>query len=548
MSLKQINLTIPGDRTLDIADFSPEENFLMLKIGSSCLIEGRKVVSNLTQKEIYQKIKDESKEEVKTLEMNLLVQKELTTQMEEKMNKMYELRINQLNKQLELMRQQLKTYEVDNKEIVEKEVNKAREKYEWLLEEKDRQNQLNREVFDKAIQLTNKSTSHKGSDGEKTFSEYASTFQDFKGFEIIDKHTQGGQGDFHLHFEEFDILVDAKNYKKKVPVEQRDKIKKDLLKNEHIQFAWLVSLNTAIDKWDKAPIMYEWINTSQCIIYINNLACFEDPQKILRIVWFTCKELYKLIKEVNVDETELTDLKERQFKLLDKIKDIKKNIRELNTSINSTKNIVQLMDDQLKDILELEATNIINSKFAMFDNWWDENIELVSENCSELSTDLWQRFKTDNRDVIKELEITVDKFKQYLKSKVPFSSLVIKSKNANSAFDIKGIKLKNVDSVVVSVEVEDEKMVVELEEEVVKSKKVKKTKRDNYFDEELDSNILTAYQDVKNNIINLSNSYNVRPWEIVSLLVKHKVIVKRDEARGYDRYKETEEYKTKLNT
>jgi len=548
MSLKQINLTIPGDRTLDIADFSPEENFLMLKIGSSCLIEGRKVVSNLTQKEIYQKIKDESKEEVKTLEMNLLVQKELTTQMEEKMNKMYESRINQLNKQLELMRQQLKTYEVDNKEIVEKEVNKAREKYEWLLEEKDRQNQLNREVFDKAIQLTNKSTSHKGSDGEKTFSEYASTFQDFKGFEIIDKHTQGGQGDFHLHFEEFDILVDAKNYKKKVPVEQRDKIKKDLLKNEHIQFAWLVSLNTAIDKWDKAPIMYEWINTSQCIIYINNLACFEDPQKILRIVWFTCKELYKLIKEVNVDETELTDLKERQFKLLDKIKDIKKNIRELNTSINSTKNIVQLMDDQLKDILELEATNIINSKFAMFDNWWDENIELVSENCSELSTDLWQRFKTDNRDVIKELEITVDKFKQYLKSKVPFSSLVIKSKNANSAFDIKGIKLKNVDSDVVSVEVEDEKMVVELEEEVVKSKKVKKTKRDNYFDEELDSNILTAYQDVKNNIINLSKSYNVRPWEIVSLLVKHKVIVKRDEARGYDRYKETEEYKTKLNT
>ncbi|NDB86824.1 MAG: tetratricopeptide repeat protein, partial [Alphaproteobacteria bacterium] len=38
--------------------------------------------------------------------------------------------------------------------------------------------------FDKAIQLTNKSTSHKGSEGEKTFSEYAETFQDFKGFDI----------------------------------------------------------------------------------------------------------------------------------------------------------------------------------------------------------------------------------------------------------------------------------------------------------------------------------------------------------------------------
>jgi hypothetical protein len=80
-------------------------------------------------------------------------------------------------------------------------------------------------------------------------------------FNLIDKHTQGGSGDFHLQFEEFDVLVDAKNYKKKVPIEQRDKIKKELLKNEHLYFAWLVSLNTSIDKFDKSPIMYEWINT-----------------------------------------------------------------------------------------------------------------------------------------------------------------------------------------------------------------------------------------------------------------------------------------------
>ena len=65
-------------------------------------------------------------------------------------------------------------------------------------------------------------------------------------FEIIDKHKQSGQGDFHLRFEEFDILVDAKNYKNKVPNEQREKIKKDLQKNEHLQFGWLVSL---IDKY-----------------------------------------------------------------------------------------------------------------------------------------------------------------------------------------------------------------------------------------------------------------------------------------------------------
>ena len=57
MSLKTINLTIPENKTLlpEITSFTPEENYLMLKIGSSCLLEGRKVVAGLTQKEIYQK-------------------------------------------------------------------------------------------------------------------------------------------------------------------------------------------------------------------------------------------------------------------------------------------------------------------------------------------------------------------------------------------------------------------------------------------------------------------------------------------------------------
>jgi hypothetical protein len=37
MSFKIIKLTIPQESLLDINDFSPEENLLMLKIGSNCL-------------------------------------------------------------------------------------------------------------------------------------------------------------------------------------------------------------------------------------------------------------------------------------------------------------------------------------------------------------------------------------------------------------------------------------------------------------------------------------------------------------------------------
>jgi hypothetical protein len=449
MSYKIINLTIPTYENIpnEVLGFSPEETYKMIKIGCECLLEGRKVVAGLTQQEIYNKIKDETKEQTKKLELDILVEREISKKMGENISKIYEGQIEQLKKQMETMRQQLKTYESENADIIQKEIDKSREKFNLLLQEKDKQNQLNRESIEKLSEnvnkLTNKSTSHKGSEGEKQFNDYTETFIDFKGYQIIDKHTQSGEGDFHLHFEEFDILADAKNYKKKVPADQREKIKKDLLKNEHIHFAWLVSLNTSIDKWDKSPIMYEWVNTTQCIVYINNLSSFEDPKKILRIVWFTCKELYKLIEDVNYDETELIELKEKQFKFQDKIKDIRKSIRELNTTMNTSRSIIQSMDDQLREIIESETSKIIDSNYSLFDEWWEVNIESTNDNVTQNSTDLWTKFKQDHKNMIKELDITVDKFKQYIKSKVPFVSLIIKNKNANSAFEIKGLKLKN---------------------------------------------------------------------------------------------------------
>ena len=44
----------------------------------------------------------------------------------------------------------------------------------------------------------------------------------------------------------------------------------------------------------------------------------------------------------------------------------------------------------------------------------------------------------------------------------------------------------------------------------------------------------------------ISQKNNIKPWQIVSLLMKYNIIKKRDDARGYDKYKETEEYKQKL--
>ena len=541
--MKIVNITIPDDKIIDISCFSLEENYMMLKIGSECLLEGRKAVAGLTQKDIYNKIKEETRGEVQRLELDILVEREMKIKMEEQIKNMYENMLEKMRSQIETMSVQIKSYELQNKDLIKAEVDKSRERYDLVLNEKDKQINRLSETYEKLIIQSHKSTSHKGSDGEKTFSDYAETFIDFKGFEIIDKHTQGGQGDFHLHFEDFDVLVDAKNYKKKVPIDQREKIKNDLQKNEHLHFAWLVSLNTSIDKFDKSPIMYDWINTKQCIVYINNLSSFEDPKKILRIVWFTCKELYDMTKDVNFDEEELTKLKDDRFKMMDKIRVFRKNIREINTSMNATRNLIQVMDDELKTMLDNETNEIVSSNFSLFDDWWNENVIVTNDDSVVVSTDLWFRFKQENKDIIKDFEITPDKFRQFVKSKVSMSCITIKNKNVNSAFDIKGMKL-NVFNYKSNI-IENEKIDIELNEEVLKKPKIIKKTPEIVFSKELDSKLLNEYYSNKD-IMEISEKNNIKTWQVVSLLMKYNIIKKRDEARGYDKYKETEEYKQKL--
>jgi len=578
MLRKVIQITIPEKEEIPeyMNTFSPEENFLMIKIGSQCLKEARVAIAGLSQKEIYEKIQAETKVQREKLELDLLVEREthkkVMDHMEEKIQTIYnesETRLKKRNEKLEEMnqglREQLKSYEVENENLVKEEIKKEREriqeflskkekeienelikqkeKYDLLLIEKDTQNRLNREVFDKALQLTNKTLSKKGAEGEETFGYYAETFKDFPGFDLIDKHTQGGQGDFHMHFDEFDILVDAKNYKKGVPSREREKIKGDLL-NNHMNFAWLVSLNSTIDKFDKSPIMFEWVSTTKCICYINHLLQYEDPAKILRIAWFSCKELLRLIEDNDSeDESELTALKENQFKMNNKIKNVRKIIREINLNIGIFKKQIESIDFELKDLLEIETNQLVESNFSLFNNWWNENIIPTTEESILVSTEIWFRFKQENKEIIKEFDLNPDKFRQFIKTKLPMTSYSIRGKKGEGSYDIKGItwkpKLKE--------EKEEEKpktkKIVKEKEKVVKVKT--ETLKSFYLNEKEDNEILKFYQEDLLNIMEISDRMNIKPWQIVSLLMKYEIIQKRDESRGYDIYKETEEYKQK---
>jgi len=542
MSTKIVKIEVPLNWNIpdELNKLSPDENAFILYVGCETIKDARALIAGLSEKEIYNKICEESKDEIKKLERDLLVEKEIQSKMDSTIRNFYEKQMENMKKQLEEMRKQIIIYENQNKDIINSEVDKVELKLNSVIEEKDKVIERLSSTYQNlytSIQ-SHKSTSHKGKEGEQLFEYYAEeSFKDFKGFNLIDKHTQGGAGDFHIQFEDFDVLVDAKNYKKKVPIEQRDKIKKDLMKNEHIPFAWLVSLNTSIDKYDKSPIMYEWINTKQCIVYINNLTEYEDPRKILRVVWFTCKELYKFVEEINIDNEELQELKNDKFKLMDRIKNMRKTMREINTTLNTTRNMLQLIDEELKEILSSETEKLVESNYSMFDDWWETNIKVTNEDEKILSTDLWFKFKQDNKTSMKELDIKTEKFKQYIKAKVPLESIILKSKNANSAFEIKGIKWK-----IVEKEVEETLLVSDVEKK--QTKRIKSPEV--YFDEKRDKTIIEDYIISDDNIITISNRHNIKTFQLVSLLVKYKIITKRSESRGYEIYKETEEYKSKI--
>lgn len=145
--------------------------------------------------------------------------------------------------------------------------------------------------------LTKKrSTIELGTQGENMLEELLrTTFRDFEGFELTDVHNKARRGDFRMDFTAFSVLADAKMYSTLVPSTEREKIRGDLLRNETVMFAWLVSMETDVYKYNRAPYMLEWVSDKQCICYVNSLMKQEKPSETLRSLWYVCKFVRDMI-------------------------------------------------------------------------------------------------------------------------------------------------------------------------------------------------------------------------------------------------------------
>jgi hypothetical protein len=281
---------------------------------------------------------------------------------------------------------------------------------------------------------------------------------------------------------------------------------------------------------------------------INNLLDNKEPRNILRQAWHICEVIYMLTKDIKMENIELEKYVERTLLYKKQINNLQERSCDLRRSLNTSLNILKNMDGDLLEMLTNVTDEIISEKFSTLEKvkeWWNINVEHTDNNDDKIiSTELWNKFKKENKEYVGENNLTIEQFKDTITGNIVKSSNYIE-KTKKGAIEFIGFKWKYVEE-------KEEKQIDSLEleniviEKIPKNKKIKKQKNiEYYFDEETDKKILSEYENEYNNIMTLCND-NIRPWQIVSLLMSYKIINKRDEARGYDIYKETEEYKSKL--
>ena len=127
MSIKIINITVPNDAVIPeiLSSFSPEENYMMLKIVSDTLSEGRKVATNMTNNDIYRKIENDFKKEIESLNNIIEIEKQTSLKIQEKIEKMYATQLEQLQKKLELAMSKITNYEQETKLVYQEVLNKT---------------------------------------------------------------------------------------------------------------------------------------------------------------------------------------------------------------------------------------------------------------------------------------------------------------------------------------------------------------------------------------------------------------------------------------
>jgi hypothetical protein len=570
MMMQTVELTIklPAESNLPnlMTKMTANENEKILKIGYDCFKMMETIEMKIKNDEIYERVKNESEIEKNKIKNEMKREIERQEIMNQIMKEMYDKEKNMMKTQI----MELETKIIELRKNNEPEIDRIRGEIEDNIKRENEENKkrmenekmrmefeinnlrenilMKEEVIKKVTEFheymrkqnETKTSIQLGSEGEKLFENYANlAFRDYNGFKIENKSQQARKGDFHLYFDEFNVLVDSKNYETAVGKKEITKIERDLLENKTTKFAWLISLKTDVNSWNKCPIMYKWVLSEdgpKCIIIINNLCENKNPVDALRNICEITKELDKLTKKNDNLEENAEDLKELKYKLSLKVKSALEKISDLKRMITSISQTVKDMETDLIESLSMltdELTKNDKEKENYMKEWWDNNICIDEENpdVKITSSTLWIKFRQTNKEFINEYEITSEIFKNFIKTIIPYEKYTERNKYGGS-IELTGYMIKQQNVIQATTTITTTTMNDDREEE----------KEDNE-----DNKIIDYYKNTQIGVMEIASNFHMETYRVVSLLVKNKVIKKRNDARGYNEYKESAEYKSKIS-
>lgn len=478
--------------SFDLDDFTEEDLVIAFKCGIQCLQASRRSLTTKTESQVYEDVRKDFQQEIQCMtdentqlhneiemerELGVRQVRELEARVDVSVDKIVDHKMQVQNRvmqdknaEIERLGEKLMARArevVELKEELRQQEAEIRIRVEEKVSDRVQQEVLNKQgevndILRKNTELLEtvyqsqraakavKSSSEIGEIGEKKFLEIAkNTFLDFEGFDIVDVHNQPHKGDFHLSVKDMTILVDAKAYKRSVDNPQIEKIKEDLRRNSHLHFAWLVSLNTSIDKRNKGLFVFEWISDTQCVVHINNLLALDNKEMVLKTVFYLCREHETTLKTRTDGASEMIALKERQEKISEKANSLKKRMREVKSTIASLKALHEAMETDLANILCSERDNGLGKFYATVVEWWNSKI-VESEKSGNgengespspplKSNLLWNTFKKDLPE--EATKNNIQKFKEILQLIVAPEHLT-KMNGARGSFEISGFEWK----------------------------------------------------------------------------------------------------------
>lgn len=454
--MKKIEIIVCDDCELPpLDDFTPEENATMLKIGAEYVLMAKKmVVGEKILHQLREEMDTKYKKNIQELEEEIkkgkIIQEYLTANGEERFRK----EIEKMSKELEAAEKKMSDWNANFEQKMEKEVQKE------VQREREHSKTLNME-FEKRLEVyknmeekwksvceyiqSRKSTIELGSEGEKVIQEMCQlAFRDMEGFEWKDVHNQTAKGDYHLVFKEQTILVDSKLYTGAVSSQERDKIKRDLNANEGIHFAWLVSMDTPIMKFDKGVFAFEWITQEKCVCYVNSIRKNSHPVDVIRSLYFVCKMLYENIILKRMEEGEGLEKQTQKLSVLENFKtsvitnleNYQKITKDRDRALKDLKEAFHSQDELVRISLNQSTTEFVDNHYSVVYNWWNETTQYC-EGKVITSQQLWARFKKDKKEYSEN--INMESFKELL---LLFVKSFSKAKGKNGKLEIQNVEWK----------------------------------------------------------------------------------------------------------